>query len=100
MQESTIAGMLRQNCLSCVAAGPKTTRVICHSSGCALYRVMRRQFRAEEQELLKAARAYCLDCMGEMRTLVRHCSQESCIMYTIRDRVAQEEVYGIGCEIA
>lgn len=86
-----LANRLRLNCLDCVGAGPRTVNVVCSTEFCSMYQTMRRHFRDDDDMLATAARNYCLECMGGIKTLVRHCSQTSCRMYPVRDKEAQGE---------
>lgn len=85
-----LANRLRENCLVC--CGTKNgNQVVCSYRDCTMYKTKRQKYRGTEEELLQAARAYCLDCMGGMRSLVRKCENTMCAMYPIRDVAALTE---------
>lgn len=90
-QAEELANVLRHNCLLCNAAESKTTRIVCSTKSCKMWPAMHRKFRLSYDDLIKAARAYCLDCMGDSKKLVRDCQQTDCLLYEYRDMRAMED---------
>jgi hypothetical protein len=86
-----LVGRIRKNCLACNGSGPRARFVQCTNTACRMHMLHKRHFRGTDEELLRAVRAYCLDCMGDMRSLVRNCENTSCAMYPIRDVAALTE---------
>jgi len=91
LRERELADLIRRNCLDCSGASQRATAPICSTVQCLMYPIKKARYRGSEDDLLKAARAYCLECMGDSRALVRDCTNASCRMYRIRDVAALSE---------